>query len=451
MKNYTLKLILRIAILTTVITLTVLAFLDDRLMVNRFILVVILVTVLAELFWFLNYTNRQLRLFIESLKNEDYTVRFADKGDLGVRLLNRSFQEVILRARTRRSSEKSQEQFLEIAFNRLNAGILSLSQSGEIRFMNTKAGDLLGTGRLHSLAALERVLPELAAYIRNGTSEELQLIEIRSGNHPVTLSVRSARMRMESDEYLLLTFQDIREALDQREIDSWNRLIRILTHEIMNSVTPIAALSEAMHQQLLTDGELKARNELDPEQLEDLSFSLQTINRRSEGLLAFVEDYRKFTRIGTPKVTEIPLMEFVHQLAGLFREEINQKNIRLDLDLSPDTVIRADRVQTEQAIINILRNAIDALEDQAESIITVQHQQDDRFDQILITDNGPGIPPEELREVFVPFFTTKKSGSGIGLSLTRQILHAHGGTIDISSTVNKGTTCILFFPGKHHY
>ncbi len=446
MKNYTLKLLLRLALLTGVITLTVLAFLDDRILINRFILVIILAVVLGELFWFLNYTNRQLRLFVESLSNEDYTVRFPEKGNRSIRMLNKSFQEVILHFKSQRGHEESQHQYMETAFDRLNAGIMSFTTDHKIAFMNQKACDLLGTGRIHSLSALKRIHPALVSQLMSDDNREHMLMEVRVHRLPVTLSLRSTRIRMENQEFMLLAFHDIREALDHREIESWTRLIRILTHEIMNSVTPIASLSESMYKQLCkstTPGTVSAG------QLEDLTFSLQTINRRSEGLLSFVEDYRQFTRIGKPSPGSIPLKAFMDHLTDLFREDLHKRGISLSVNIPENAMLYADQVQAEQAVINILRNALDALENTSQGEIRIDYSSDARFDCISISDNGPGIPPEELREVFVPFFTTKKTGSGIGLSLTRQILHGHGGTIDLTSVVNEGTRCTLFFPSEH--
>lgn len=447
MKYYSIKILIRLVLLTIVITLTLLAFMDDRIIINRFILLVLFGISAGELFWFLHYTSRQLTLFVQSLKNEDYTIRFPFKeGKGGIHQLNKSFQEVILQAREKRSGQESHHQFLEMAFDRLNAGILSISPDDEVYQMNRKAGDLLGTGRIHSLLALEKVHPSLVKQIRAVGDEHDSIFELLIRNRPVSLSLRSTRLKMDDVEFQLVVFHDIREALDAKEIESWTRLIRILTHEIMNSVTPIASLSESMHSQLLQDGKIKAINDITPSQLEDLTYSLQTINRRSEGLLVFVENYRQLTRVGKPSVQSLDPREFIGRLLSLFSQELKAKNIRTELDFVNTRPIEADPVLGEQALINVLKNAIEALENTANPQIRIELREENGFHCLKIEDNGEGISREELKEVFVPFFTTKNSGSGIGLSLSRQILHAHGGTIRLESDVNKGTICSIFIP-----
>ncbi len=448
MRHYSIKVLIRILLLAVLIFMTILAFMDDRIFINRFILLILLGIALSELFWFLHFTNRQLTLFIESLKNKDYTIHFKQKGTRGsINLLNRSFQEVIHQARKERTDQKGQDQFLELAFDHLNAGILSVSESGTITQMNKKAGELLGTGRLHSLDILERIHPGFKSLVSSVDSHN-QILELKINNRPITLSLRATRLKIVEEEFKLIVFHDIRGTLEAKEIESWTRLIRILTHEIMNSVTPIASLSEAMHQQLLSKDEIKPRHEISQSQLQDLSLSLQTINRRSEGLLSFVEDYRKLTRIGKPSIQPVQTGKFVAQLLSLLKQEITARGITVKQTIDPESVIQIDPVLIEQALINILRNAMDALENIADPEITVEFKEDSGYHCLIIKDNGNGISPDELKEVFVPFFTTKKSGSGIGLSLARQILHAHGGTIQLDSNVTHGTVCSLFLPAN---
>lgn len=312
--------------------------------------------------------------------------------------------------------------------------------------MNNKAGELLGTGRVHSLSALARLCPQLVNVVESRPHKE-QLLDVRVNDLPVTLSLRSTTIRTEDGATLLLAIQDIREALDNRELESWTRLIRILTHEIMNSVTPITSLSESMSQQLARVTQAPGMVIAD-DQLKDLSFSLKTIHRRGEGLLSFVADYRKFTQIGIPSIKKIDLNSFVNYLTSLFQEEFQTRDIKFTVELPHGKMIFADEVLLEQAVINLIRNAMDALENKSEAIISFQYSKKGDFDCLSISDNGPGIPANELKEVFVPFFTTKPSGSGIGLSLSRQILHAHGGTIDLTSIVNEGTKCSLFLPSR---
>jgi nitrogen fixation/metabolism regulation signal transduction histidine kinase len=444
MKNFSLNVLLRLGLLTIFMTVTVYAFLDERIIINRFILVVIDLLILSELFRFLHYTNRQLKLFIESLKQEDFTVKYASKG-LGKSFdqLNEAYQSVMTEFMNRRTTTRGNDQFLEMAFDRLDVGVITIAGQ-EIIQMNVRAMKLLSCEKLHSLDTLQRFAPEFSQQLQGMSEHDQATLEMKNTDQPVHLSIHVAGMAVDNTYYRLVTFQDIREALDQKEIESWIRLIRILTHEIMNSVTPISSLSDTMNEMLTRNGTVKNPEQLTPTQVEDLSFSLQTISRRSQGLLTFVEDYRKFTRVTKPKKTAVNFQQVIQNVKHLLQTQ--EKDIIWEIDPANEMTLWADEVLLEQVLINVITNAIDALSEQDHPTLSISIKKLDGMDIISIKDNGSGIPEEELKEVFVPFFTTKKSGSGIGLSLSRQILHLHGGTIKIESVVTKGTTCNIFLP-----
>lgn len=447
MKNFTLHIIIRVLLLTIALILTIMAFLDERIIINRFILMVLDILFLSEIIRYLHYTNRQLTLFIQSLKQEDFTVSFPRQG-MGKSFdrLNKSFQEVITDFRNKRIQGRGHDQFLEMAFDRINVGVLTIDENGAIIQMNASAMELLNTEKLHSFASLQRFVPAFHERISLLHDPGHSTLELSRSGQPVHLSIRTARMNLESNEYRLITFQDIREALDEKEIDSWIRLIRILTHEIMNSVTPISSLSETMNNMLLNHGVLKEPEQLTAEQLQDISFSLQTISRRSDGLLSFVENYRKFTRVSKPKKSEVATRSLIDDVLQLMKTEIHSGHHTIHVDLKGHEKLWADKTLLEQVVINLIQNSIDALEYAPDPAISIRQEHTDAMDILVIEDNGSGISADELNEVFVPFFTTKQKGSGIGLSLSRQILHLHGGTIKIESDVTKGTICKLYLP-----
>ena len=270
-----------------------------------------------------------------------------------------------------------------------------------------------------------------------------RLMEIKTASGTRILSVEVSYLLMIDKSYRLITLQDINSAIEQKEIEAWHKLIRILTHEIMNSVTPIASLSETM-QTMLSN---KPADAIGEDVVEDIRFSLNTIQKRSERLIDFVENYRRLTRVPKPVIQPVGVQNFLVNIENLMREEIGRNNIVLSLDIEDDTLdIKIDPMLVEQVLINLIRNSIHAVEGKSEKHIEVKAYRDEKMIIIEVTDNGKGIPEKELKEIFVPFFSTKKDGSGIGLSLSKQIMSLHGGRIKVDSILNEGTSFYLVFP-----
>ena len=270
-----------------------------------------------------------------------------------------------------------------------------------------------------------------------------RLMEIKTASGTRILSVEVSYLLMIDKSYRLITLQDINSEIEQKEIEAWHKLIRILTHEIMNSVTPIASLSETM-QTMLSN---KPADAIGEDVVEDIRFSLNTIQKRSERLIDFVENYRRLTRVPKPVIQPVGVQNFLVNIENLMREEIGRNNIVLSLDIEDDTLdIKIDPMLVEQVLINLIRNSIHAVEGKSEKHIEVKAYRDEKMIIIEVTDNGKGIPEKELKEIFVPFFSTKKDGSGIGLSLSKQIMSLHGGRIKVDSILNEGTSFYLVFP-----
>jgi len=248
----------------------------------------------------------------------------------------------------------------------------------------------------------------------------------------------------------MATIKDIQNELEENEMESWQKLIRVLTHEIMNSITPIASITQTLNY-MIKDVRSTYTNafqdEGETEAIEEIELAIETIHKRSVGLLHFVESYRDLTRIPTPRFTIFPIRQLFDNLKGLMKEEMNQRNILCIATVTPDHLeLSADEQLIEQVLINLLKNAIQALEKTEPPRIEIKAFTDSNGKIIIqMSDNGQGILPEVLDKIFVPFFTTKPKGSGIGLSLSRQILRLHGGTLTAHSEPDVETVFTLKF------
>jgi signal transduction histidine kinase len=261
------------------------------------------------------------------------------------------------------------------------------------------------------------------------------------------LAVEISTLLMIDKHYKLITLQDINSEIEQKEIEAWHKLIRILTYEIMNSVTPISSLSETMQSMLLDKkGNHKRLPDLRDETITDILFSLKTIQKRSESLLDFVENYRKLTRVPKPALQQVQLRSWLSSIENLMREELIRESISLNIALGEENqTLNIDPALIEQVLINLLRNSIHALEGRPHKRIEIKLYDDESATIIEVSDNGKGIPEKEIKDIFIPFFSTKKDGSGIGLSLSKQIMSLHNGRIRVRSKVAEGTSFYLMF------
>jgi signal transduction histidine kinase len=260
------------------------------------------------------------------------------------------------------------------------------------------------------------------------------------------LSVYAIELTLKGENVKLVSIQNIQSELEEKEMEAWQNLVRVLTHEIMNSVTPISSLAGTIESELKHHFDEKTPV-LSPEELKDIHLSLQTISKRSEGLIRFVKEFRSLTNIPKPKPTVIMTRALLEEIWMLHKMELTEKGIQLAIDVYPeDLTILADKGMIEQVLINLVKNAIQSFDEQTDRKITLRAFVSEKSRPvILVKDNGTGIDPDAIDKIFIPFFTTKKSGSGIGLSLSRQIMRQHQGTLNVKSEAGKGTEFFLRF------
>ena len=447
-KNFRIHCIIRVLLLGASIYLFFYLLLQTTLYATIVIVGSIIVYQIYSLIHYVEKTNRDLTRFLEAIKHTDFSQTFTSTG-LGSSFepLKKAFNEVIEQFRRARSEKEEHFRYLQTVVQHVGIGLLAFGHDGEVILINTAAKRLLRVTHLKNITALETLSKPLVAALLQFETGGKALIKVEEKNDLLQLAIYATEFKLREQIFTLVSLQNIQSELEEKEMEAWQNLVRVLTHEIMNSVTPISSLAGTVEEELKPHIDQENGQTLNRDQLNDIHLSLQTISKRSEGLIQFVKEFRSLTNIPKPRPSMIPVKSLLDELTLLHRKEVTEKNINLSISVYPeDLTLMADKNMIEQVIINLLKNAIQAFEDTENKTIELKASLNDKSrPQISIKDNGTGIEPEALEKIFIPFFTTKKSGSGIGLSLSRQIMRQHQGTLTVKSTVGKGTEFLMRF------
>lgn len=446
LRDFRFRVALRVALIGVVMALFV-NMIDHANMVFAAILTgLIIVGQLTELYIFTSQTNRKLTRFLESVKYSDFISGFTSDNKLGAsfRDLNAEFNEVLEAFRKARSEKEEHWQYLNTVVQQVRTGILSFDQEGNVQLINANAKRYMGVNTLKNIHLLAERNPNLLQALLEVEPGKSTLFK---SSQDVLLTIQATELRIRGNTMKLLTLQNIQSELQQQEIEAWQNLTRVLRHEIMNSITPISSLTSTLREVLDNDMVRKDSHfELKEEGAEDLREGLSTIENRSKGLIKFIDAYREYTSLPQPKLKSVHVKAFLERIAQLLRPEIKKTNIQFDYRCESEFLtVQADEEMIEQVLINLIKNSLEALADTPGGLITVRGYYDEAHVLIEVTDNGPGIIPEAMNKVFVPFFTTKKTGSGIGLSLSRQIMQMHNGYLTVTSTPFVKTTFTMKF------
>jgi len=447
-RRFNFQVIFRILLLFGTLFSFTIIFGNSNLFFNQIILGIIILLQVANLLYYVNRTNQELQKFLEAIKHNDYTVNFtSNKLGKSFKGLDQAFANIIASYKQVKIEKEAQFQFLEVIVGRINVGIISVKNNQEIVLMNEAAASLLKVPKLRNWQHLHQKVPTFTNVVETLKDGGKKLLEIKTTKETRQLSVNVTPLYLLDEPYMVVTMQDINTEIEQKELEAWNKLIRILTHEIMNSLTPVASLTETMLMLMENEtGSIKKNQEISNEQLADIHFSLNTILKRSEGMLHFVEDYRKLTRIPVPELSEVRISDLLENIKKLYEAELDKKGISLKIEITQQqSEILIDQHLIEQVLINLLTNASHALENTSNPKILLKAYKKDDKTYIQVIDNGSGIPEDKLNKIFIPFFSTKENGSGIGLSLSRNIMNLHGGTLQVYSIEGEGTTFSLIF------
>lgn len=437
MKRFGYNILLRILLMVLTITAGCWFWWNDYPLMAVLVVPVLLAQVLS-LYHYLNRVNRKLTLFLEAIRYEDFSIRFSADNKLGKSFsaLNHQFNEVLEAFRQTRAEREANLKYIDTIIQHISIGILSFGSDGKIELINPAAFRLMGIYRLRYLDELKHAHPKLAELLQDLPAGQKTLYATQNGQQ---LSIHAASVRLQGRFVKLISLQNIHAELQQKELEAWQNLTKILRHEIMNSVTPIVSLIGTMQEIVEHDIPM---NTSQTEAMDDLKEALVTIESRSKGIMNFVNAYRDYTTLPKPQFTSINLKQLINTISNLLQPEMKAAGISYRAHVSPDNImVHADAAQLQMVLINLIKNAMDALEYTGEPWISVKGSMGNASQIIIeITDNGPGIETEAMEKIFIPFFTTKKKGSGIGLSLSQQIIQMHGGQLKVSSPPGKGTT-----------
>ena len=440
------RVIIRVILLGISLTLFIFMISRPNMLFAAILTSFIILLQLIEIFRFVSQTNRKLTRFLESVKYSDFISGFSSDHKLGKSFkdLNIAFNEVLEAFRKARSEKEEHWQYLNTVVQQVRTGILSFDVDGNIQLINTNARKFLDSQNIRSIHELREVNPKLYQTLNTVQPGKGALYK---GANELYLTIQATELRIRGNDVKLLTLQNIQPELQKQELEAWQNLTRVLRHEIMNSITPISSLTSTLKDILEYDLTKKENHyELKQEGAEDLKEGLSTIENRSRGLIKFIDAYREYTSLPTPKVKTIRLKDLIEKISMLMRQEIKKHNITFHHECSSEYLtIQADEEMIEQVLINLVKNAAEAVSGIQNPHIELIGRYDGSFVKIEVTDNGPGIIPEAIEHIFVPFYTTKKSGSGIGLSLSRQIMQLHNGTLTVESEIDVKTTFTLRF------
>jgi len=396
---------------------------------------------------YLNRTNRIMADFIQRLREKESTTRSLLEIESGpFQQFTQVLHEINGLIQDARIEKENQFLYLQYIIEHVGIGLLAFDDTGKINLINKAALDLFQLEELKHIKNLNLVREGMDKFLKGFKPGQQQLMKINISGSIIQLSVKASEFKILDRWIKLVSFQDIKLELDQKELESWQKLIRVLAHEIMNSITPINTLSETMLKQNRQHEELVRQWQGGSDYFDNMMDGLQLIRERGSGLIDFVQKYRDLSKLPTPNLTEINVSALLGGIKRLFEKDTEEKGIGFSTNVSHDNLIlNADRKLIEQVLINLVRNAIEALREIQDGEIRMIAEKYKDAVRIRVVDNGPGIPESIIDQVFIPFYTTKEDGSGIGLSLSRQIMRLHQGTIDIQSIPSKETNIILNF------
>lgn len=392
---------------------------------------------------YVNRSNRELSRIFASLWDQDSSFSLAPSDPSG------SFSEiasVVNETRNQiqeaRIDKEKQYRYLQFIINHMDIGLLSFHRDGKVEHCNRRAGELLGSRELSNLRPLNELHPDFEETLQEMEAGQSKIISLSLEGETVQLLIRMTELVYEEHPLKLLSLQDVRTELDEQELISWKRLIRVLNHEVMNSLTPIRTLTHAIDRSL---------EELNPEEadvniLNDIRENSSLIAKRSSALSDFVSRYREITKIQEISVQKIPIGAIFQEAKALFNKDLSEQNIACSIEIDPPGLqLMGDENLLKQVIINLVKNSIDALKTNSNGLIHMKARKDGKHILLVVADNGPGIPAEYMQDIFTPFFSTRENGSGIGLSFSKHIIRLHGGHISIQSKPGQGTFIAMKF------
>ncbi len=399
---------------------------------------------IAELVYYVESANRELSLFLLSIKSSDFSkLGVKDKRGRSFAELKKAFNIIMEEFQQVRIEREENYVYLQAIVGHLNTAIISFDKNGSIKLMNEAAKVLLNVPFAKNILTLKSIDPKLYDTLSNIQQGKSTVLETMILGEALQLSMRSTIFSIQGVEHKLVSIHNIKTEIENTELEAWEQLLQVLTHEIMNSITPISSLSSTLKKK--TDESLSHKS-MDTDTMDDLAQGLRVIEKRSLGLMNFVHDYRSLTHLPSPVFKIISVNDLFTRIQTLKQKELQEKGIELNIrsEYTP-TNITADPGLIEQVLINLVNNAEHALQNTQAPMIDLSVTTLNDKTIITVKDNGAGMDKGAQSKIFIPFFTTKQNGSGVGLSLSKQIMRMHNGSIDVLSTPGGGSAFSLVF------
>ncbi|NOU18661.1 MAG: hypothetical protein HOO91_13980 [Bacteroidales bacterium] len=445
LNSYRIGLIIRIVgLLLVMLTFSFLAT-QSNWFFSSIIIGLTLIILVIEFFRYSFRYKNDIENLIQSFEENNYQSKIRiTKHRSKYKEVEKAFERIQNVVQKVRLEREVQFNFLKILIENVPSGIITLNSENKILNVNQSAKTILSISGSFQWSTLENRYPLFANQVKSNNPVNNELINLTESKDTIQLSYSISTIKLQNDLIKIISFQNIKTVLDQNEMQAWNNLIRTMTHEIMNSVTPIISLAESGLQILSNDRNTENPLKFTEKNLDHLNKSFSSIYNKSLWLKEFVENYRKLIRIPQPTLKDINLADIINSCAHNFLEIFKKENI--EVKINPINVIaNIDPNLIEQVINNILKNSIDALKKRSNKRIEIIIEENNNRPLIKFIDNGEGIKPENCSKIFIPFFTTKETGSGIGLSLSRQIMRLHAGSLTFESKPSVKTVFTLQF------
>jgi len=446
-KRLYIQVIIRVAlILSTCIVLSRIVFSSGYIHAS-IVVSGILIYETLEVIWYLNRTNRQLAQFFSSLPDRASSLKFigSESGD-SFRELSLRLEQISSLFQKERREKEAQHNYLNYLVEQIGVGIITFRDDGRIDLINPAAKAIFADKNIPELASLNKYNPEFEKLINDLELNEKALIRIIVKDELFYLTVQKSLFKLEDKFYWLISFLDINSELDKKELDAWQKIIRVLTHEIMSSISPVSSLSEHLLNKILDPNLPGNLKEPEGKLMEDLAEGLEIIKTRGEGLMEFVRHYHSLTHLPIPVLEEVQLGPFLNKILNLIEPDCKKNDVSVKLEVRESIQTSIDPQLIEQVLLNLIRNSIQALEGiETGKSISIIAGSDVTGIQISVRDNGCGIDIDNMDNIFIPFYTTRTKGSGIGLSFAKQIMRLHNGQISVKSNLGRGAEFILRF------
>ena len=415
---------------------------------SLFVLALILETV--ALLWYLTRIRRDLLKLINALVNEDPSMQFSRvRRDPYFNAIHAGFNALISDFRLVRLDREAEQRFFEETVNHVQFGLVAFNEKGEVKMVNQAFLELFGLSGIRHLDALKEASTELPDFFKQFSpgKEKLKKITLPDGQHH--LIFLASGFVLKGEKITLLSVRDISREMDRNELEAWQKLLRVMRHEILNSISPIQLIAGNLSKRLQPEGEMVPLEQLSPEEAIDFKTGLETIHRRASGLSVFLDAYANLYK--TPEFIPEPseIRPLLQRIAQLFKQEADEQQTDLNVNCPhSDLEFNMDTKMIEQVLINLVKNAMEAVKGQSSRVITLAARKEGKGMILSVKDTGSGIPKDQMESIFVPFFSTRESGTGIGLSFSQHIMRMHGGQIRVSSIPGTGSEFQLIFGSR---